>query len=71
MKLSIDAFDRLMVEHPVLAAKLLKNMSLHLADRVRALTGDLSHWVVRAAAGRRGPAVIDDRMLHRESESIG
>ncbi len=47
----VEAFDHLMSEHPVLAAKLLKNMSLHLADRVRVLTGDLARWVSRAAGG--------------------
>jgi CRP-like cAMP-binding protein len=31
LKLSVDDFDRLMIERPALAAKLLKSMSLHLA----------------------------------------
>lgn len=57
LKLSLDAFDRLLVEHPALAAKLLKNLSLHLADRVRVLTSDLSHWVARAAAGHTSPPI--------------
>ena len=52
--LTVEAFDRLMDERPALASKLLKNMSLHLADRVRALTGDLSRWVSRAGADRNG-----------------
>ncbi len=56
LKLSVDAFDRLMSERPVLAAKLLKSMSLHLADRVRTLTGDLAHWVARSAANRADAA---------------
>jgi CRP-like cAMP-binding protein len=51
LKLSADDFERLMIERPVLAAKLLKSMSLHLADRVRTLTGDLSHWVSRPVTG--------------------
>lgn len=47
-----------MTEHPVLAARLLKNMTLHLSDRVRGLTADLAQWVSRAAAGRAtGPVV--------------
>jgi SulP family sulfate permease len=61
LKLSVDAFDRLMSERPVLAAKLLKSMSLHLADRVRTLTGDLSHWVARSAANRDDAAGPPDR----------
>lgn len=51
LRLSVEAFDRLRSEHPALAAKLLGNLALHLADRVRILTGDLAHWVSRAAAG--------------------
>jgi SulP family sulfate permease len=50
IKLSADDFDRLMIERPVLAAKVLKSMALHLGDRVRTLTGDLSHWAARADA---------------------
>lgn len=68
LKLSLDALDRLLVEQPALAAKLLKNMSLHLADRVRALTGDLSHWVARAAARRVGSSV--STQVH-DAESLG
>ncbi|MEC5399942.1 SLC26A/SulP transporter family protein [Uliginosibacterium sp. H1] len=68
LKLPLDVFDRLLVEQPTLATKLLKNMSLHLADRVRALTSDLSHWVARAAAGRVGPPAGAN--LH-DAESIG
>lgn len=52
MKLSGDAFDRLIAEHPALAAKLLRNIALHLGDRVRTLTGDMARWVSRSAAGR-------------------
>jgi hypothetical protein len=35
----------------VLAAKFPKSTSLHLADRVRTLGGDLSHWVSRPVTG--------------------
>ena len=52
MKLSGDAFDRLIAEHPTLAAKLLRNIALHLSHRVRTLTGDVARWVSRSAAGR-------------------
>lgn len=69
MKLPLEAFDRLSIEHPALAAKLLKNMSLHLADRVRSLTGDLSRWVSRAAAGRGAGTSGNDRIV--DSESMG
>lgn len=51
LRLPVEAFDRLKVEHPALAAKLLNNLALHLADRVRTLTGDLARWVARTAAG--------------------
>lgn len=50
--LPTTAFDRLLRDHPEVAALLLKNMALHLSDRVRGLTGDLTHWVSRAAAKR-------------------
>lgn len=55
LRLPAAAFNRLLEHHPALAAKLMKNISLHLADRVRTLTGDLSAWVARAAAGRPSP----------------
>ncbi|MBC7733235.1 MAG: SLC26A/SulP transporter family protein [Bacteriovorax sp.] len=70
LKLSVDDFDRLMDEHPALAAKLLKNISLHLGDRVRTLTDDLSHWVSRAAAGRSEASMAGDRILPPESDPI-
>jgi SulP family sulfate permease len=69
LKLSVDDFDRLMVERPALAAKLLRSMSLHLADRVRTLTGDLSHWVSRSATGPRGAPVVDTRLQSPEPEA--
>jgi SulP family sulfate permease len=70
LHLPVEAFDRLMSEHPALAAKLLKNMSLHLADRVRVLTGDLAGWVSRAAAGGPVAALSSVQSLRVESESI-
>ena len=45
--LSNDALDRLRREQPVLAAKLLNNIALHLAGRLRDVTQDLSTWVNR------------------------
>lgn len=72
LRLSAQAFDRMMVEQPVLAARLLRNLTLHLADRVRVLTGDLAHWVARAsvvrpdvpqaAAGAAAEAAASDEM---------
>ena len=70
LQLPVEAFERLMSEHPVLAAKLLKNMSLHLADRVRVLTGDLARWVSRAAGGGGVAALNPEQSIRPESESI-
>jgi SulP family sulfate permease len=57
LRLSVDAFDRLQRAHPQLATRLLTNIALHLGDRVRILTGDLSQWVVRAAVGHTADAL--------------
>lgn len=70
LQLPVEAFDRLMSEQPALAAKLLKNMSLHLGDRVRILTGDLARWVSRAAAGGPAATRASAQSLRPESESI-
>jgi len=57
LRLSADAFDAIRADHPALAALLLNNISLHLSDRVRALTTELAVWVSRSASGRvREPA---------------
>ena len=50
--LSVEAFEWLMRAHPTLAAKLLRNIALHLGDRVRALTVDVAGWVQRSGTGR-------------------
>ena len=50
VQLAASDFDVLTRDHPELAAKLLKNISLQLAERVRALTSDLGHWMSRTAA---------------------
>ena len=50
--LPTTAFDQLLREHPDVAAQLLRNMALHLSERVRGLTDDLAHWVSRAVAKR-------------------
>jgi len=68
--LPVEAFDRLMSERPTLAAKLLRNMSLHLADRVRVLTGDLARWVSRAAAGGAATTLHSAPSLRPDSELI-
>jgi len=52
LRLSVESFDRLKHTHPALAAKVLNNIALHLAVRVRGLTSDLAHWVTRSAAGK-------------------
>jgi SulP family sulfate permease len=53
--LSVDAFERLMQLHPPLAAKVLRNIALHLGDRVRVLTGDLAAWMSRSGAAQAAP----------------
>ena len=55
--LSVAAFERLVQQHPELAAKLRINIAVHLSDRVRMLTGDLAGWVSRSGAVR--PATPD------------
>jgi CRP-like cAMP-binding protein len=47
LRLSAAGLERLRREHPVLASKLLHNVALHLAGRLRELTQDLSSWVAR------------------------
>jgi hypothetical protein len=53
----VAAFERLMRQHPELAATLCRNIAVHLSDRVRMLTGDLAGWVSRSDAVR--PATPD------------
>lgn len=48
----VDAFERLTYTQPALATKLLANIALHLAYRVRMLTDDLAGWVSRTSASR-------------------
>jgi CRP-like cAMP-binding protein len=52
LRLTSSAFDGIMAEQPALAAKILRNLTLQLANRVRVLTGDLAQWVERSAHGR-------------------
>jgi sulfate permease, SulP family len=47
LRMSVDALDRLRREQPLLTSKLLNNIALHLAGRLRELTQDLSTWVAR------------------------
>ena len=47
LRLSAEAFEHLRATHPALAAKLLHNISLYLAGRLRGLTADLAAWVGR------------------------
>lgn len=54
LRLPAAALQALMAEHPVLGAKLLHALSLHLAERLRVVTGDLAHWVSRSAHARAG-----------------
>lgn len=48
LRLSAESLARLRREQPALAAKLLANIALHLADRLRDLTQSMSTWVSRA-----------------------
>jgi len=57
LRLSADALERLRHEQPVLAAKLLNNIALHLASRLRELTQDLSTWVARTGLPSIPPAL--------------
>ena len=50
LAMSAEAFDRLLQAHPRLGAKLMRNIAMHLGDRMRHLTGDLAAWVSRASA---------------------
>lgn len=68
VRLAGDDFDKLTEDHPGLGAKLLKNISLQLAERVRALTGDLSHWMSRTAASNGPDLAVAAR---DEGESLG
>lgn len=68
VRLAGDDFDRLTEDHPGLGTKLLKNISLQLAERVRALTGDLGHWMSRTAASGGPDAAVAGRA---EGESVG
>lgn len=52
LRMSVEAFERLMQTQPAVAAKLSNNIALHLAQRVRLLTVDLAGWVSRARALR-------------------
>jgi SulP family sulfate permease len=52
LRLSVDSFERLKRERPALAAMVLHNIALHLADRVRSLTIELSGWVARSSVAR-------------------
>jgi SulP family sulfate permease len=60
LRLSVAALDALHDQHPLLAARLMRNVSLHLAGRLRGLTLELSAWVARSAAAQAqaGPALV-------------
>jgi SulP family sulfate permease len=57
LRLPADTLDRLRREQPVLASKLLNNIALHLAGRLRELTQDLSSWVARTGLPPIPPAL--------------
>ena len=47
LRLSGEAFERLRMRHPALAAKLMHNISLYLSGRLRGLTTELADWLGR------------------------
>jgi SulP family sulfate permease len=53
LRLPAAALVRWQAERPQLAAKLLHNIALQLADRLHLLTGDLALWMARAGAVQR------------------
>lgn len=55
LRLSAAAFERMIADQPLLAAQVLRNLTLHLADRVRVLKGDLAKWVAHSTVGRSAP----------------
>jgi len=69
LRLSAAAFDQLMLERPALAAKLLRNLTLHLSDRVRVLTGDLAPWVARSAVGRSAGGAVTSGPVSGDAEA--
>ena len=56
LRLPADTFHRWRDEQPHMAAKLLNNMALYLANRLQWLTNDLAHWMARAGAAPATPA---------------
>lgn len=50
-KLSAQGLEHLISTQPALGAKLLRNLLLHLGDRLRVVTGELAEWVSRSASG--------------------
>lgn len=50
LRLPVSTFDEWKAARPQLAAKLLNNIALHLADRLNLLTDDLARWMQRAGA---------------------
>lgn len=47
LRLSGEAFERLRMRQPALAAKLMHNISLYLSGRLRGLTTELADWLGR------------------------
>jgi SulP family sulfate permease len=64
-------FDRLLRERPEVAALLMRNIALHLSERVRGLTGDLAHWVTRAGAKRSSTQSADAATQSAEVRMTG
>ena len=49
----------------------MRNIALHLSERVRGLTGDLAHWVTRAGAKRSSTQSADAATQSAEVRMTG
>lgn len=65
LRLPIEALERLRREQPVMTAKLMANIALHLSARLRELTQHLSTWVARTGT----PSVPSTRAPGRADEA--
>lgn len=61
LRLPADTLTRWQAEQPRMAARLLHNIALHLADRLQLLTGDVARWIERAEVARTTPAADSER----------
>jgi SulP family sulfate permease len=65
LRLTTDALEHFQRDQPLLASKLLNNIALHLAGRLRDLTQDLSTWIART-----GTPSVSSALSSGDIESI-